>query len=105
MSLLDDKTNAQGMRQYVVAYGNARITEGGAVRIFTKKPTGDGSGYLEAGLEYCSERGLDLWRWPAWALKSPNQPAVLTTTITGGPSELSSPMLRSKDSGQPYLVA
>jgi iron complex outermembrane recepter protein len=24
-------------------------TEGGAVRIFTKKPTGDGSGYLEAG--------------------------------------------------------
>jgi iron complex outermembrane receptor protein len=25
-------------------------TEGGAVRLFTKKPTGDGSGYLEAGL-------------------------------------------------------
>lgn len=25
-------------------------TEGGAVRIFTKKPTGDGSGYVEAGL-------------------------------------------------------
>jgi hypothetical protein len=22
--------------------------------------------------------GLDFWRWPAWALKSPNQPAVLT---------------------------
>ncbi len=22
--------------------------------------------------------GLDFWRWPAWALKSSNQPAVLT---------------------------
>jgi hypothetical protein len=22
--------------------------------------------------------GLDLWRWPAWALKRSNQPAVLT---------------------------
>src|SRR5690348_11717907 len=29
MSLLDDKNNSLGMRQYVVAYGNARITEGG----------------------------------------------------------------------------
>ena len=31
--------------------------------------------------------GLDFWRWPAWALKSPNQPAVLTTTITSGGAE------------------
>ena len=36
MSLLDDKTNAQGMRQYVVAYGNARITEGGAVPLLMR---------------------------------------------------------------------
>jgi PPOX class probable F420-dependent enzyme len=36
MSLLDDKTNSQGMRQYVVAYGNARITEGGAVPLLMK---------------------------------------------------------------------
>jgi hypothetical protein len=31
LSLLGDKTNAQGMREYVVVYGNARVTEGGAV--------------------------------------------------------------------------
>jgi PPOX class probable F420-dependent enzyme len=31
LSLLGDKTNAQGMREYVVIYGNARVTEGGAV--------------------------------------------------------------------------
>jgi PPOX class probable F420-dependent enzyme len=31
LSLLSDKTNAQGMREYVVVYGNARVTEGGAV--------------------------------------------------------------------------
>src|SRR6202050_5702783 len=31
LSLLSDKTNAQGMREYVVAYGNARVTEGSAV--------------------------------------------------------------------------
>ena len=30
LSLLSDKTNAQGMREYLVAYGNARITEGDA---------------------------------------------------------------------------
>ncbi len=30
LSFLSDKTNAQGLREYVVAYGNARITEGGA---------------------------------------------------------------------------
>jgi PPOX class probable F420-dependent enzyme len=31
LSLLSDKTNAQGLREYMVAYGNARITEGAAV--------------------------------------------------------------------------
>jgi PPOX class probable F420-dependent enzyme len=31
LSLLGDKTNAQGLREYLVIYGNARITEGGAV--------------------------------------------------------------------------
>src|SRR5262245_49235670 len=31
LSLLGDKTNAQGLREYVVIYGNARVTEGGAV--------------------------------------------------------------------------
>src|SRR5260370_7923846 len=36
MSLLDDKTNSLGMRQYVVAYGNARITEGGAVALLQR---------------------------------------------------------------------
>ena len=48
MSLLDDKDNAQGMRQYVVAYGNARITEGGAVPILMRlAPI-----YLGPGAEY-----------------------------------------------------
>ena len=30
LSLLGDKTNAQGLREYLVVYGNARVTEGGA---------------------------------------------------------------------------
>jgi len=29
--MLGDKTNAQGLREYVVVYGNARVTEGSAV--------------------------------------------------------------------------
>jgi PPOX class probable F420-dependent enzyme len=36
LSLLGDKTNAQGMREYVVAYGNARATEGGAVPLLQR---------------------------------------------------------------------
>src|SRR5258708_35300080 len=36
LSLLSDKTNAQGMRVYLVAYGNARITEGGAVPLLQR---------------------------------------------------------------------
>ena len=31
LSMLGDKTNANGLREYVVVYGNARVTEGGAV--------------------------------------------------------------------------
>src|SRR6266851_3931705 len=31
LSLLGDKTNAQGLREYLVIYGDARVTEGGAV--------------------------------------------------------------------------
>jgi len=31
LSLLGDKTNVQGLREYLVVYGNARVTEGGAV--------------------------------------------------------------------------
>jgi PPOX class probable F420-dependent enzyme len=33
LSLLSDKTNAVGMREYVVVHGNARVTEGGAVKL------------------------------------------------------------------------
>ncbi len=48
MSLLDDKTNSMGMRQYVVAYGNARITEGSAVALLQRlAPI-----YLGPGAEY-----------------------------------------------------
>src|SRR5262245_3116478 len=36
LSLLGDKTNAQGMREYVVIYGNARVTEGGAVDLLQR---------------------------------------------------------------------
>jgi PPOX class probable F420-dependent enzyme len=35
-SLLGDKTNAQGLREYVVIYGNARVTEGGAVDLLQR---------------------------------------------------------------------
>src|ERR1700694_3061806 len=33
LSMLSDKTNAMGMREYVVVYGKARVTEGGAVNL------------------------------------------------------------------------
>ena len=36
LSILSDKTSAQGMREYVVAYGNARVTEGGAVALLQR---------------------------------------------------------------------
>jgi PPOX class probable F420-dependent enzyme len=36
MSLLGDKTNAQGLREYLVAYGHARVTEGGAPQLLQR---------------------------------------------------------------------
>jgi PPOX class probable F420-dependent enzyme len=36
LSMLGDKTNAQGMREYLVIHGNARVTEGGAVPLLQK---------------------------------------------------------------------
>jgi len=33
LSLLGDKTNAQGLREYLVVRGRARVTEGGAVEL------------------------------------------------------------------------
>ena len=36
LSLVSDKTNAQGLREYVVVYGNARVTEGGAVELLQR---------------------------------------------------------------------
>ena len=36
LSMLGDKTNAQGLREYVVIYGNARVTEGGAVPLLQR---------------------------------------------------------------------
>ena len=48
LSLLGDKTNAQGMREYVVIYGTARVTEGGAVPLLQRlAPL-----YLGPGAEY-----------------------------------------------------
>src|SRR5215472_659106 len=36
LSLLGDKTNAQGLREYIVVYGNARVSEGGAVNLLQR---------------------------------------------------------------------
>src|SRR5215467_2880860 len=36
LSLLGDKTNALGLREYVVVYGNARVSEGGAVNLLQR---------------------------------------------------------------------
>jgi PPOX class probable F420-dependent enzyme len=36
LSMLGDKTNAQGMREYLVIHGTARVTEGGAVPLLQK---------------------------------------------------------------------
>jgi PPOX class probable F420-dependent enzyme len=33
LSMLSEKTNAQGLREYLVVYGKARVTEGGAVAL------------------------------------------------------------------------
>jgi PPOX class probable F420-dependent enzyme len=48
LSLLSDKTNAVGLREYVVVHGNARVTEGGAVKLLQSlAPI-----YLGPGAEY-----------------------------------------------------
>jgi PPOX class probable F420-dependent enzyme len=36
LSILSDTTNKQGMREYLVVYGNARVTEGGAVPLLLR---------------------------------------------------------------------
>jgi PPOX class probable F420-dependent enzyme len=36
LSLLGNKTNAQGLREYLVVYGNARVTEGGAAQLLQR---------------------------------------------------------------------
>jgi len=36
LSMLGDKTNAKGLREYVVIYGTARVTEGGAVDLLQR---------------------------------------------------------------------
>jgi PPOX class probable F420-dependent enzyme len=36
LSFLSDKTNAQGLREYVVVHGNARVTDGGAVALLQR---------------------------------------------------------------------
>ncbi|TMA32236.1 MAG: hypothetical protein E6J87_13505 [Deltaproteobacteria bacterium] len=38
LSLLGEKTTAQGLREYVVIYGNARVTEGAAVPLLQRLP-------------------------------------------------------------------
>jgi PPOX class probable F420-dependent enzyme len=48
LSLLGDKTNAQGLREYVVIYGNARVTEGGAVDLLQRL----GRVYLGPSIEF-----------------------------------------------------
>ena len=48
LSMLGDKTNAMGMREYVVVHGKARVTEGGAVNLLQRlAPI-----YLGPGAEY-----------------------------------------------------
>jgi PPOX class probable F420-dependent enzyme len=36
LSMLSDTTNAQGLREYLAIYGNARVTEGGAVALLQR---------------------------------------------------------------------
>jgi PPOX class probable F420-dependent enzyme len=48
LSLLGDKTNVQGMREYMVVHGKARVTDGGAVSLLQRlAPI-----YLGLGAEY-----------------------------------------------------
>jgi len=36
LSMLSDGTNAEGLREYLVIYGNARVTEGGAIKLLQR---------------------------------------------------------------------
>ncbi len=36
LSMLSDGTNDEGLREYLVIYGNARVTEGGAVKLLQR---------------------------------------------------------------------
>jgi PPOX class probable F420-dependent enzyme len=36
LSMLSDGTSAEGLREYLVIYGNARVTEGGAVKLLQR---------------------------------------------------------------------
>lgn len=48
LSFLSDKTNENGLREYVVVHGDARVTDGGAVPLLQRlAPL-----YLGAGAEY-----------------------------------------------------
>ena len=48
LSVLGDKTNEQGLREYLVVHGNARVTDGGAVPLLQRlAPL-----YLGPGAEY-----------------------------------------------------
>nr|AEQ20498.1 PPOX class putative F420-dependent enzyme [uncultured bacterium CSL144] len=54
LSLLGDKTNAKGLREYVVIYGNARVTEGGAVKLLqglARTYLGPNAEYPPAGMQ------------------------------------------------------
>jgi PPOX class probable F420-dependent enzyme len=48
LSFLGDKTSENGLREYVVVHGHARVTEGGAVPLLLRLAPiylGDGAGY------------------------------------------------------------
>src|SRR6202047_3704018 len=72
LSLLGDKTNAQRMREYVVIYGHARVTEGGAVPLLQRLAPiylGPGAEYPPAsmrnitGLGHQNHAGTLHWDW------------------------------------------
>ena len=48
LSFLGDKTNVQGMREYMVVHGKARVTDGGAVNLLQRLARI----YLGPGAEY-----------------------------------------------------
>jgi Pyridoxamine 5'-phosphate oxidase len=53
LSFLGDKTNVQGMREYAVIHGNARVTEGAAVPLLQRLAPiylGPGASYPPASM-------------------------------------------------------